>query len=247
MRIISTVPSITELLHDLGLGDQVVGITKFCVHPKKWYRSKMRIGGTKTLDLEKIVSLSPDLIIANKEENVCEQIEALQNHTEVYVSDIKSPHDNITLIREIGKLTGTRMSAIRLEGELQSALDNIVVLPQKLSSTYVIWQKPYMTVGNDTYIHSMMSLCGLANRFADQTRYPEFSMGELRQKKPDVVLLSSEPFPFAIKHKEFFQSELPDSVIRLADGETFSWYGTRLIKRIDYLNELMRDLSRATA
>lgn len=243
MKIISVVPSITELLFDLGLDNQVIGITKFCVHPEVWFRNKTRIGGTKTLDIEKILSLEPDLVIANKEENVKEQIEALQQHTEVYVSDIKSPHDNLTLIQDLGKLTDTRMSAIRLEQELKTAIDSIIRLESPMTCTYVIWQKPYMTVGNDTYIHSMMALCGLANSFADKTRYPEFAIEELQKDSPDVILLSSEPFPFKDSHKEFFQSQFPNSAISLADGETFSWYGSRLIKKIDYLNNLMKELS----
>ncbi len=241
-RIISTVPSQTELLYDLGLGDAVVGITKFCVHPQSWFKSKTRIGGTKTLDIEKIKSLQPDLIIANKEENIKEQIEALHEVCQVYVSDIKTPEDNLQLIKDLGEKTGTRVSAIKLTSQLQSAIFSLSKA-QQLSAVYLIWRDPYMTVGHDTYIHAMMQKCGLQNCFETKSRYPETTIQHLKELQPDCILLSSEPYPFKEKHIEELHQHLPASKFFLVDGEAFSWYGTRLIKTVSYLNQLIIDLS----
>lgn len=241
MRIISTVPSQTELLADLGLDDEVIGITKFCVHPTRWFQSKTRIGGTKTLNLDKIKSLKPDLIIANKEENIKEQIEDLNNISEVFVSDIKSHSDNLDLIKALGELTGRRMTALRLAQELDEVIQSIKQLEQQ-SAAYLIWQDPYMTAGGDTYIHSMLERCGLQNVFKDQNRYPVTSLADLKEKKPDHILLSSEPFPFKDKQLQEIQEALPESIVSLVDGEIFSWYGTRLIKKVGQLNLLLGEL-----
>lgn len=242
MRIISTVPSITELLSDLELNEEVVGITKFCVHPNDWFRNKQRIGGTKTLNISDILDLKPDLIIANKEENVKKQIEQLQINTEVLLTDLKTVEDNITLIEEISTLTDRRMTGIRLVSEFKAALDSIVPLSSTLRCAYLIWQKPYMTVGRDTYIHDVMANLGLENIFSERDRYPTISLEDIKEKKPDVILLSSEPFPFGVKHLNFFQSVFPHCQICLADGEAFSWYGTRLIKKARYLQSLIQSL-----
>lgn len=237
MRIISTVPSQTELLYDLGLRDEVVGITKFCVHPKQWFQGKEKIGGTKSLNLEKIKSLKPDLVIANKEENVKEQIESLSKFCEVYVSDIKTIQDNVELIHELGNLTDKRLTAIRLATELETAYNSIEV-KQTIKAAYLIWEKPYMTVGGDTYINAIMQKCGFKNVFSNRKRYPETTLEELASAKVELLLLSSEPFPFKEKHRSEIQSALPQSKIILADGEAFSWYGTRLLKKAEYLNQL---------
>lgn len=242
-RIISTVPSQTELLYDLGLDEAVIGITKFCVHPQSWFINKTRIGGTKTLDIEKIKSLNPDLIIANKEENVKEQIEALSEYCEVYVSNIKTPEDNLQLIKDIGNKTGSRLSALRLASELNEAISLLNPFSPPLSTAYLIWRDPYMTVGHDTYIHAMMQKCGLRNCFGNQSRYPETTIENLIELNPELILLSSEPYPFKVKHIEELQLHLPDSRFYLVDGEAFSWYGTRLIKTVDYLNRFLNDLS----
>ena len=198
MKIISTVPSITELLADLGLHKETIGITKFCVHPKKWHQSKPRIGGTKALDIAKIKSLNPSLIIANKEENVKEQIEELQRDFNVYVTDIKTPEDNLDLITELASMTDTRMTGLRLRNELNDAL--LSIQPKELKTcAYLIWQKPFMTVGGDTYINAVLEKCGFVNLFEDELRYPETCKRELRDLEPEYVLLSSEPFPFKKK------------------------------------------------
>jgi len=237
LRIISTVPSQTELLFDLGLTDEVVGITKFCVHPTQWFKEKTRIGGTKTLNLKKIKDLKPDLVVANKEENLKEQIEAISEFAEVYVSEIKTVSDNLNLIQHLGELTGKRMTALRLKSELTTAFDSLLTITNNRAA-YLIWKNPYMTVGGDTYINSIMKKCGFVNVFENSERYPETNLKELSSLNIEFLLLSSEPFPFKEKHIDEIQSVLPNTKIELVDGEAFSWYGTRLLKKVEYLNQL---------
>ena len=241
MRIISTVPSQTELLSALDLESEVKGITKFCVHPPEWYKEKTRIGGTKSLDIEKIKELKPDLILCNKEENIKAQVLELKSICQVHISDIKNPEDNLNLIRTYGDLTNRRYSSLRLITEYAAALNSIEVEIQK-KTAYLIWRDPYMTVGNDTYIHSMMTHCGFINAFGQFTRYPEVSIEDLRNKNLELLLLSSEPYPFSSKHLKELQNLLPGVQIKLVDGEAFSWYGTRLIHTANYLRQLIKDI-----
>lgn len=237
MKIISTVPSQTELLFDLGLDNEVVGITKFCIHPQEWYKSKVRIGGTKTLNIEKILKLNPDLIIANKEENTKEQIELLQDHTIVFVSDIKTLSDNYSLIEKIGDLTNRNQEATNLITKTKSALDFQPTSKNK-KAVYLIWKEPYMTVGSDTFINDVLNKCGFKNLFDNQTRYPQTNLDEITKLKPEYILLSSEPYPFKDKHIEEISKTIQNCKVILVDGEAFSWYGSRLLKKSEYLKEV---------
>ena len=234
MRIISTVPSQTELLFDLGLENQVVGITKFCVHPKEWFNSKERIGGTKNLNLKKIIDLSPDLIIANKEENNKEQILELQKHFDVFVSDVKTVNDNLELIDKIGFLTHSSNKATDLIARTKDVISKIKYNHER-TAIYLIWKDPYMTIGGDTYIHSMLDLCGFQNLYFNDNRYPTTTLLEIKSLNPEYIFLSSEPFPFAEKHILEIQEIIPEACIKLVDGEAFSWYGSRMIKKAEYL------------
>ena len=238
MRIISTVPSQTELLYDLGLSDEVVGITKFCVHPDSWFRSKTRIGGTKNLHIEKIIELHPDLIIANKEENTKEQIETLSKHCKVFVSEIKTVEDNLGLITQIGQLTKKVSEAKVLRDKFQLAINSFTHAPS-LNVVYLIWKDPLMVAGGDTYINSTLELCGFKNAFKSYNRYPETSIEELQTKDLDLVFLSSEPFPFKEKDQVEFSNFFPDARVTIVDGEAFSWYGSRLIKVLPYLRDII--------
>ena len=229
MRIISTVPSITELLHDLNLEDEVVGITKFCVHPEKWFRNKPRIGGTKTLNIEGIKKLQPDLIIANKEENTKEQIELLSDNFKVLLTDIKTSDDALEMIRQIGIETNRIEQAKYLRTQLADIYDNISYQPKGIRCAYLIWNQPMMTVGNDTYIHHMINKMGMVNVFSDKTRYPETNLNQIIELDTDVLLLSSEPFPFKQKHINEFKTALDNTKCLLVNGEIFSWYGSRLL------------------
>ncbi len=241
-RIVSLVPSQTELLYDLGLGDNVVGITKFCIHPDEWFRTKPRVGGTKKINFEKIHELNPDLIIGNKEENDQSQIEELMLRYPVWMSDIKNLDDALNMIEKIGELVNKKNEAIKISEDVKSAFDNFKLQTLNLkrsSAAYLIWKDPLITVGSDTFIHDMLSRCGLKNVFSSQKRYPEIKDEDLRMLQPDLVLLSSEPYPFKEKHREEFQSLYPGSAVLLLDGELFSWYGSRLLRAPDYFRSLV--------
>ncbi len=232
MRIISLVPSQTELLYDLGLDDEVVGITKFCIHPEHWFHNKIRVGGTKNIKIEIIHQLKPDLIIANKEENTKEQIEELRKHYHVWITDISTLADALQMIKEIGELVGkyeeANLLAKNIHGkflELKTQLQNT---SYKLRTAYLIWQNPFMAAGGDTFINDMMNHCGFENIFKEINRYPEITVEQLRKKNCELLFLSSEPFPFKQKHIEELTLQLPKTKILLADGEMFSWYGSRL-------------------
>jgi ABC-type Fe3+-hydroxamate transport system substrate-binding protein len=241
-RIISLVPSQTELLFDLGLDEETIGITKFCVHPEEWFRSKTRVGGTKTINVDKIKELQPDLIIANKEENVKEQIESLSSIAPVWVSDIHNLEGALEMIRTIGRLTNRYEKAEIIAKLIQHRFDSLnLSTKKKLNTLYLIWRKPWMSIGSDTFIHQMMHIAGLENVCKYLTRYPELTDEEIVKLNPDLVLLSSEPYPFKEKHIDELQQLLPGAKIMLADGEMFSWYGSRLLHTPAYLEEFLQD------
>lgn len=226
-RIISLVPSQTELLYDLGLDEKVIGITKFCVHPEEWFRTKTRIGGTKDLSLEKIVALQPDLIIANKEENVKEQVESLAEHFPVWVTDVNTVVEAYDMIKGIGEITGTSNMAKEIIKRCQEnlQLNNSDTL---IPACYLIWRNPYMTVGGDTFISDMMCYAGFQNIYSSHKRYPEITIEQLKKDNCQYLLLSSEPYPFKQEHVDELQQQLPNTKILLVDGEGFSWYGSRM-------------------
>ncbi|PRX41056.1 ABC transporter substrate-binding protein [Salegentibacter salegens] len=237
-RIISLVPSQTELLVDLGMEENLVGITKFCVHPKYLRKVKTIVGGTKQVTLEKIKALKPDIILCNKEENTKEMVEKLEEVAPVHVSDIVKIEDAFELMNQYGKIF--HKEAL-VETMVNSVRKKIAALQEQLKDkpvrkvAYFIWKKPLMVTGKDTFINELLKLNKFENVFAE-SRYPETSLKELKAKNPDLLLLSSEPFPFEEKHKKYF-SDL-NVEIKLVDGEYFSWYGSRLIKAMDYFKTL---------
>lgn len=238
-RIISLVPSQSELLSYFGLEKGVIGITKFCVHPQQWFKTKTRVGGTKNLNINLIRKLQPDLIIANKEENVKEQIEELAKIFAVWVTDVNTLDDGLQMINDVGELTHKKKKAETLIKLIKSKFSQLQTPNYKLSTCYLIWQKPYMTIGGDTFINDMMKHCGLKNIFANKTRYPEITVDQLSTSKVQLILLSSEPYPFQQKHVEELQKQLPGKKITLVDGEMFSWYGSRLLQAPAYFKKLL--------
>jgi ABC-type Fe3+-hydroxamate transport system substrate-binding protein len=238
-RIISLVPSQTELLFDLGLHDQVVGITKFCVHPESWFRSKARVGGTKQLHHDKIRALHPDFILANREENRKEDVEQLAKEFNVWVSDVSNLPAAYEMIQQVGAITGTTGKATQITTEIAAAFGNLH-MGTTTKAAYLIWKDPLMTIGSDTFIHDMMVRAGFQNVFADHQRYPETTYHELMNAGCEVLLLSSEPYPFSEKHLEAMQQQLPGVKLVLVDGEIFSWYGSRLRFAPAYFAELQK-------
>jgi len=241
-RIISLVPSQTELLFDLGLDEEVIGITKFCVHPGIWFHTKTRIGGTKKLNLSLIRSLHPDLIIANKEENLQQEVEALAKEFPVWISDVKDLDDSYQMIKCVGELVGRQETAEKLIEKIRSNFRDLFSRTEnsnhKFRTAYLIWKDPFMTVGGDTFINNMMSICGFENIFQKELRYPEISLRQLSTLNCQLLLLSSEPFPFKQKHAEELQAILPEKRIMMVDGEMFSWYGSRLLRAPSYFSQL---------
>lgn len=238
--IISVVPSQTELLYDLGLDKEVVGITKFCVHPDDWFRNKTRVGGTKKLNIDKIRELNPDLIIANKEENTKEEIELLAKEFPVWLSDITNLPGAVNMIQALGQVTGQEGKANALVEEIIQGFQQLHKANKPKRVAYFIWRNPWMSVGHDTFIHSMIHTMGWQNVLADHTRYPEVTLEQIKECNPELVLLSSEPYPFKDEHIAEIKAVLPNAEVKLVDGEMFSWYGSRLKKAVAYLQELVQ-------
>lgn len=225
-RVISLVPSITEYLIDLGVN--VVGRTKFCVHPAEEVRAIPVIGGTKNFRMETIVRLNPDLIVGNKEENYKEGIDALEKRYPVWMSDVSTLADASEMMRQLGDVLDFANQAnewiIRTEQKLESLQSG-----RSGRVLYLIWYKPWMGVGPHTFIHSILTHLGYQNT-VQQARYPELPEEEIVALHPDEILLSSEPYPFDENHRERLQLLCPNARISLVNGEAFSWYGSRIAK-----------------
>lgn len=228
-RIVCLVPSLTELLYYLGLDEEVVGITRFCIHPQHWFRTKTRVGGTKDVHLERIDALQPDLIIANKEENNREQVEALRANYRVWVTEINTLADALDMIRQLGTITHRREKAAQLADTIEKDFQSLPAWP-RLPALYLIWRNPWMAAGADTFIDDLLSYAGFENVLKNEARYPVLSDARLQELNPPVVLLSSEPYPFGTAHIREIRELLPHAQILLADGELFSWYGSRLLQ-----------------
>jgi len=244
-RIISLVPSQTELLFDLGLDNEVVGLTKFCIHPVGKFAGRTKVGGTKKLNIELIRSLEPDLIIGNKEENEQSQIEELMTEFPVWMSDIYTLDDAKKTITQIGELVDRSPEASYLNHLIHAGFNDLqtLALQQGINKSvaYLIWREPYMLAGRNTFIDDVLTINGLQN-VIKQSRYPEIDLKALEALKPDLIFLSSEPYPFKEKHLEEIRSVIPDAKVMLVDGEMFSWYGSRLVKAVQYLFQLQKEL-----
>ncbi len=240
-RIVSLVPSQTELLFDLGLATKIVGVTKFCVHPSTKIRSVAKIGGTKSFNFDRIAALQPDLIIGNKEENYKEGIAKLQRDYPVWMSDIYSMEDNLAMIKSLGQLTNRIREAEKMINAICKGLSSLEA--NDLGTVvYLIWRNPYMAAGGNTYINHMLELCGFNNLLQNKPRYPQLESKALVALQPKIVCLSSEPYPFKEKHKEELSTLLPNTKLILVDGEMFSWYGSRTLKALEYFKSLIHTI-----
>ena len=223
--VVCLVPSITEYIWDLGI--EVIGLTKFCVHPPEARKKSTVIGGTKNPKIEKIIALQPDLIIANQEENRLEDIEALEKEFPVYVSKVEGLESALEMMMHLGVLLDRQEKAENICLKINSLWSNLPQLgPGKC--IYLIWQEPFMAAGKGTYIDDVIGRLGLLNA-VEEARYPIVEREELKSLNLDLVFLSSEPFPFKDQHRQELQYLLPKSRVVLVDGEAFSWYGTRMI------------------
>lgn len=238
-RIISLVPSQTELLFDLGLGDRVVGITKFCIHPTEWFESKTRIGGTKNVNIDRVKSLQPDLILANKEENTQEDIALLETIAPVWISDINTVDDALKMIISVGQLVGCELESEKMVEEINHSFSKYNA-SVSLSALYLIWKDPNFCAGKETFINSMLEKAGFHN-VCEEKRYPE--IGTFDMTEPKVVMLSSEPFPFKEADRVQFEKQFPEAKVIFVDGELFSWYGSRMLLAAAYFAQLRKEIS----
>jgi len=241
-RIVSLVPSQTELLFDLGLESKIVGITKFCVHPFHFKSTKKIVGGTKKVHFDKIKELKPDVIICNKEENTLEIVEELRKICPVWVTDIITLEDNFQMITDFGQIFNCRTEAQKWNDKLAFALSdfkNFVKDRVVKKAAYFIWKNPFMVAGSDNFINELLKLNHFKNIYEDKGRYPEIEIKKIRiEGDPDIVFLSSEPYPF--KEEDAFEIGrfTHHAKTVFVDGEMFSWYGSRLLKAFDYFKAL---------
>lgn len=250
-RIVSLVPSLTELLCDLGLEDRIVGVTKFCVHPYYLRQKKQVIGGTKMVKTDKIRDLRPDVIIANKEENTPEIVAELSCVAPVWVTDIETLDDLLKVIADFGVLFNCRTEAQKWTGKIEFGLADFKAFMEDKpwrKTAYLIWKDPYMAAGEGTYINEMLRLNKFANMYAGNPktpgRYPEIIIQKMRiQGDPDVVFLSSEPYPFKDEHAFEVGRFTHHAKTVFVDGEMFSWYGSRLVKAFGYFKKLQERIT----
>ncbi|RZN79221.1 MAG: cobalamin-binding protein [Winogradskyella sp.] len=245
-RIVSLVPSQTELLVDLGLETSIVGVTKFCIHPKELRQRKTIVGGTKRIKVDKIKALKPDIILCNKEENSKAIIESLSGIAPIHISDMYNLKDAFQLISSYGEIFQVQQQAslliIKIQQERAQFRHYLKEKPKR-KVVYFIWKNPWMVAASNTFIDFMLNEAGFINVFNIETRYPEISLDHSKLKDADVIMLSSEPFPFEEKHIEELASLYPEKEVILVDGELFSWYGSRLEKSYKYFVILQNNLT----
>ncbi|WP_316832031.1 helical backbone metal receptor [Pedobacter aquatilis] len=242
-RIISIVPSQTELLFDLGLDQEIIGLTKFCIHPIEKFAGRTKVGGTKKLNIDLIKDLKPDLIIGNKEENTQSDVEELADLFPVWMSDIFTVDDAMKTITEIGDLVDRAPEASYLNHLISAGFNDLRTLALQnqinIKVAYLIWRNPYMSAGKNTFINDVLLTNGMVN-VIQQERYPEITLQQLKTLNCELILLPSEPYPFKEKHIEEIRAEIAEAKIILVDGEMFSWYGSRLVKAVQYFFEFQK-------
>ena len=245
-RIVSLVPSQTELLVSLGLEESIVGLTKFCIHPIGFKNTKTMVGGTKAVNFDKIAALRPDLIICNKEENTQQIVEDLSAICPVWTTDIYKVEDNNQMILDFGKIFSKEDSASKMVSEINAAMQEFQAFAatQKLQKVaYFIWKNPYMVAANSTYINEILKLNNFQNAFENLERYPEVQIENIKENEVDYILLSSEPYPFKESDFDDFVKLNQKVKITVVDGEMFSWYGSRLVLAFEYFKKLRNDLN----
>ncbi|MCA1761913.1 MAG: ABC transporter substrate-binding protein [Cryomorphaceae bacterium] len=246
-RIVSLVPSLTELLVDLGLEEKLVGLTKFCVHPNGLRDRKTVIGGTKNVRTEEVRKLQPDFILASKEENTRRCVEELRKDIPVYVSDISNLDDLKVAVTDLGKIFQVGAAAEKRIIEIDELSNSLKAkVGKKQSCLYLIWKDPYMAAGTDTFISEMLELTGCENALKqlgeEGERYPRLTVELMNKLAPDHIFLSSEPFPFKEKHAKDLSAKTA-AKLRIVDGEAFSWYGTGVLRQGEYLQAFAQDVS----
>ena len=254
MRIVSLCPSLTELVFDLGRGEDLVGITTYCVHPADRVGAVEKVGGTKDPDVARIVELAPDLVLLNEEENRLEDAEDLASAgVACHVSFPKEVGETASMVRDIGAALERSDVAESIAADIEERARRVresAAGRREVTWAYLIWRKPWMTVNADTFVDALLRLAGGRNVFADRdARYPEITMQELAAAAPDVVLAADEPFPFEEKHLDEMArlTGLPRERFVVADGEYLSWHGSRTPDGIDYAERCIERARRGGA
>lgn len=238
-RIVSLVPSTTETLFALGLAPRVAGVTRFCIRPEPDVRGKARVGGTKRVDFRKLRALQPELILANKEENRREEVEALAAEFPVFVQYPVTVEQARRDVLDLGRLAGAEDEAERLARGIAAALEEARPASAPVRVAYLIWRNPYWAAGGGTYVDDLLGRAGGENVFAGSPRgrYFPVAMREIDAARPDLILLPDEPYPFGAKHLPEFE----DRPARLVDGRLCSWHGAATADGIRYLTKILRE------
>jgi ABC-type Fe3+-hydroxamate transport system substrate-binding protein len=241
-RIVSLVPSITYTLASFEMENEVKGISLFCKYPSHWKKEKTIIGGPKNIKIDRIKKLNPDLILASKEENNKKDIELLSQYFPVYVSDVKDYKSNLDFLDDMGTLLKKDEMANLFIHNIKNLHQKIQKLNNKRkSAVYLIWKDPYMSVGGDTFINEMMKEAGFDNVYSNTNRYPTITIKDIKEKNPEILLLSSEPYPFKQNHKDEWEKILPDTKVKLVKGELFTWFGTYPLIAYKYFINLSKN------
>ena len=250
-RLVSLVPSWTETLYSWGFDGEVIGVTKWCVHPKELVARAEKVGGTKDPDVARIVALKPDLVVCDHEEQRKEDVEALREAgIDVFVSDVRSVRDSLNDIRKLGDAVGKDEAAASLVARIEAS---VAELERARASppipVYVpIWRRPWMTLTRDTYAHSVLELAGARNVFGEEEgRYPERGPEEAIEAGARAALLPTEPYPFGEKidaaSEELVDAGFPRERIHIVDGEALTWYGAREVDGLRVVARAVKRLS----
>ena len=251
-RLVSLVPSWTETLYSWGFDAEVVGVTRYCVHPKELVARAEKVGGTKDPDIARIVELKPDLVIAEKEENRKDDVETLRDAgVEVFVSDVRSVTDSLRDIRALGEAVDKAEAAATLVARIQASAAEVERERAGAGAipVYVpVWRRPWMTLTRDTYAHAVLEQAGAENVFGhDDGRYPERSPEEAIEAGARAVLLPTEPYPFHEKQEaalaELDEAGFPRERVRIVDGEALTWYGAREVDGLRVVAKSVRELA----
>lgn len=231
-RVVSLVPSLTETLFDLGAGDDVAGITDFCIFPPGL--ALPRVGGTKNPRVDEIRELRPDLVHMNLEENLRRHADAIESFAPVFVSEPKTVEDVIALIAQLGEIHDRRERAAELNASLR---EELAMMPKRaFTFACPIWKQPWMWCGGDTYVSRLVEAAGGRNLLAERERYPQLALEDVLALKPDVVFLPDEPYLFTVEDRQSCLSK-GTRVIGPFPGHLFTWHGTRTILGLRFLRE----------
>lgn len=253
MRLVSLCPSVTELICDLGAGAELVGVTRYCTHPPDVVAAVEKVGGTKDPKIGRIVELAPDLVFMNVEENRVEDADALQAAGLRCQSDLpKTIAQTAEMVRRVGAALDRRAAAERIAGDIEARAARVQRAragQRVVRWAYLIWRKPWMAAGGDTFVDALLTLAGGHNVFGThEERYPAVTPEELVAASPDVVLLASEPFPFEPKHIQELAALTgwPATRFKLVDGQDLSWHGSRTPRGIDYAEDVLASVRSAS-